>query len=187
MRKQKCDVIFLQETHCHSRKQELIWGEEWGGQSVWGWGTHNSKGVAILFLQNTVYDYNIISNDRNGRVVALDLKFQNEELRLLNIYGPNNPAERHEFYNTDVKLLFETEQDIIWGGDYNCTLNPSIDRKHISFNSSVDLSYAAPRRHVIDRGTESLHDLISHNNLEDVWRRRNPHTRKYSWRHDSKG
>ena len=45
LRKQNCDVIFLQETHCHNMKDEYCWSKEWDGQSIWGWGTNNSKGV----------------------------------------------------------------------------------------------------------------------------------------------
>ena len=92
----------------------------------------------LIAQQNTLgKSLHLILDPKENPWILYSFISNNEELRLLNIYGPKNPAERHEFYNTDVKLLFETEQDIIWGGDYNCTLNPSIDRKHISFNSSV--------------------------------------------------
>ena len=49
LRSKQCDIIFLQETHCHLKKEEFRWGKEWEGQNYWSKGTSHSKGVAILF------------------------------------------------------------------------------------------------------------------------------------------
>ena len=122
----------------------------------------------------------------NGRLVVLDLNIQGEEVRLLNVYGPNTPPERHEFYKNMVQPFTDTDLDIISGGDCNCALNPNIDRKcpersDISCNPSRGMQNL-----VIDRGSEPLHDIISNCNLEDVWRRRNPNKEEFTWEHNSK-
>ena len=94
LRKQNFDVISLQETHCHCRKEEYCWGKEWDGQSVWGWGTNRSKGVAVLFNRMHKYEYDIIERDMNSRIIALDLKYGNNMMIIMNIHAPNNPIER---------------------------------------------------------------------------------------------
>ena len=46
-RKQKADIIFLQETHS-TKDNELLWKREWGAPLFCSHGANNSRGVAIL-------------------------------------------------------------------------------------------------------------------------------------------
>ena len=48
LKKLKCDIIMLQETHSVS-DDEVQWEREWGGKILFAHGTSQSKGVAILF------------------------------------------------------------------------------------------------------------------------------------------
>lgn len=52
---------------------------------------------------------------------------------LVNIYGPNWDKELVAFYlsllQTIVKNDFETIENIIMGGDFNCPLNPTVEKK----------------------------------------------------------
>ena len=128
LRKQNCDVIFLQETHCHSKKQEYCWGKEWDGQSVWGFGTNNSKGVTILFNRQLKYQYNVVARDMNGRYLVIDLKIQDKEFRLINTYAPNHFKERCDFLKNIIAGYTQTEREIIYGGDHNCVPNKTLDR-----------------------------------------------------------
>ena len=57
---------------------------------------------------------------------------------------------------------------IVYGGDFNCTLNPSLDRFH----------QPKERRHKIASALKDLHNTFS---LCDVWRRRNPDTAQFTW------
>ena len=98
LRKKNHDIIFLQETHCHNKKQDFCWGKEWDGQAVWAWGTNNSKGVAVLFNRNIRYEYDVVVKDMNGRIIVIDIKLDDQELRLINTYAPNNPVERCSFF-----------------------------------------------------------------------------------------
>ena len=47
----KTNVIFLQETHCHSPEIVEKFKREWGrdSESLWSLGTNHSRGVAVLF------------------------------------------------------------------------------------------------------------------------------------------
>ena len=51
------DIIYLQETHCHTRKDVKKWSHEWGPgkNSIWSNGSSNSKGVAVLFKPHVDY------------------------------------------------------------------------------------------------------------------------------------
>ena len=52
---------------------------------------------------------------------------------LINIYAPNNDKDITNFLNNPRTILqnenLEDEENIIIGGDYNCPLNPSLDKK----------------------------------------------------------
>ena len=111
LRKQNCDIAFLQETHCHNRQDEYCWGKEWDGQSVWGWGTNNSKGVAILFNRKNKHDFDIIERDMNGWIIVIDVKFHNNMYRLINIYAPNHPLGRETFFQNTVNNLADCNHD----------------------------------------------------------------------------
>ena len=50
-RKQKADVIFLQETHS-TKDNESMWKTEWGATLFCCHGANNARGVAILIRNN---------------------------------------------------------------------------------------------------------------------------------------
>ena len=64
----------------------------------------------------------------NGRNIALDLKYGNSMMRIMNIYAPNNPIERESFFQFTIgNILSQTCENIV-GGAYNCTIDPRVDR-----------------------------------------------------------
>lgn len=69
--------------------------------------------------------------------------------------------------------MIESDSKVhIVGGDYNCVLNPTIDRRYSGLiNGTV-------------RPDEGEYELSSQYNtlqLEDVWRRRHPHLEDYTF------
>ena len=166
-----CDMYFLQETHCHLRKDEQKWSKEWKGQSVWSKGTARSKGVTILFNPRFKYEYTDVVIDTNGRYIKLILTMHEYKYRCINVYAPNNEFECVKFISTIPNLITEDENEgyieTILGGDLNCVLDNSLDRKNC--NSSQDV------------GQIDLKALMNAFELEDVWRRRNPDHLSYTW------
>ena len=84
---------------------------------------------------------------------------------LINIYAPNKDTCIIKFLNT---LLFtlrkenlDEEENIILGGDFNCPLNPFLDKKG---------GILTPRKSVV-KTIESLQDELD---LVDIWRIKNP-------------
>ena len=51
LRKQKPDVVFLQETHS-TQGNEVSWQREWGATLICSHGANNARGVAILIRNN---------------------------------------------------------------------------------------------------------------------------------------
>ena len=69
---------------------------------------------------------------------------------------------------TIVKNDFDTIENIIMGGDFNCPLNPTVDKRG---------GKLFPRQSVIN----TIEELQSELDLHDIWRIKNPTTRSYKW------
>ena len=162
----KSDIIFLQETHCHLRKEALKWSREWGAHSLWSRGTNNSKGVAVLFKHKT--DYNIVNEviDPNGRYIYFELVLGDRTYKLINIYAPNNNYERVKFF-CELGNWIDFDNETMVGGDFNCTLDSTMDRKNCT--------------HSLDIGQIDLKKIMNDKCLQDIWRRRYPKNHIFSW------
>ncbi|CAH3032039.1 unnamed protein product, partial [Porites evermanni] len=131
-RKQKTDFFFLQETHSKS-DTETQWKNEWGGEIILSHGSPNSCGVAILLKKGVDCVIHSKILDSQGRYIILKAEIKDKMYVLINIYAPNKDTCIIKFLNT---LLFtlrkenlDEEENIILGGDFNCPLNPFLDKK----------------------------------------------------------
>ena len=91
---------------------------------------------------------------------------------LINVYAPNKDKDIVVFLN---KLLItaqnedlDCESNIIIGGDFNCPLNPAIDKKG---------GILIERKSV----TSCIDCLKSELDLVDIWRIKNPDTKSFTW------
>ena len=169
LKSKKTNVIFLQETHCSSFEQGEAWSREWGSKndSLWSTCSSNSKGVAVLF--NFECDFEIKNEciDPEGRYIYFDLIINDEEFRLVNIYAPNNSTQRINFFKNMPKWVNVSDRNLI-GGDYNCVQNYSSDRLNCVGGKD-------------DEGLIELSSCMNKCNLEDVWRRRHPNDRMFTF------
>ena len=125
-----------------------------------------SKGVAFLFNEHA--DLKILSNEiyEDGRIISLTLEISNQNLQIINIYAPNAPAERKRFIKKINEKIDETFVQVI-AGDFNCVMNCSVDRNPPSTNR--------------DQGQAEMEELIKQSNLEDLFRKRFPTERIYTF------
>ena len=171
LRKQKPDIVFLQETHS-TRGNEVLWKREWGATLFCSHGANNARGVAILIRNN--FDCTVEESivDSNGRFIILKVLLSGEPALLVNIYAPNRDNELVTFYRsllqTIVKNNLDEIEDIIIGGDFNCPLNPVIDKRG---------GCMIPRQSVIN----VIEQLQSELDLHDIWRVKNPTIRSFTW------
>lgn len=118
LRKQKPDIVFLQETHS-TRGNEVSWKREWGATLFCSHGANNARGVAILIRNN--FDYTVEESivDSNGRFIILKVLLSGEPALLVHIYAPNRDNELVTFYRsllqTIVKNNLDEIEDIILG------------------------------------------------------------------------
>ena len=168
------DIVFLQETHCHLKKDVNQWNKEWAGSKLhnyWTMGNSRSKGVAILFSKRFCerdFDVTDVLIDPNGRSVKLVLKINGRNYRLINIYAPNNEVERVRFFSDLQNLVKDdVDADTLLGGDFNCTMDSIMDRQNCSTKNDI--------------GQIDLQYLSNTYDLEDIWRRRNPTERGFTW------
>ena len=126
-RKQKASIIFLQETHSTIDKEKQ-WKAEWGAPIEFAHGSSNARGAAILLCNG--FDCKIKRKivDPIGRYIGIKAEIKDENYLLFNVYAPNNA----KFYEHIVNVLKKEDQiyedRIIIGGDFNCPLNPSLDK-----------------------------------------------------------
>ncbi len=113
--------------------------------------------------------------DLRGRYILTRVTIDSVDLQLLNIYAPNKEKEQLKFYQSVNNLLQKhksANEKVIVGGDTNVIMNPVMDRKGGSFLETNE--YKKVRKE-IDR-------LIDGNNLCDIWRNRNPESKRFTWR-----
>ena len=87
-RKQKAEVIFLQETHS-TKDNTLLWKREWGAPFFCSHWANNSRGVSILIRNNFYCSVEEIVTDADGRYIMLKVLLRGERAILVNIYCPS--------------------------------------------------------------------------------------------------
>ena len=172
IKKNNFDVCYIQESYS-SIECEKIWRDEWGGHMVFSHGSAHSKGTLILFKPN--FDINIHSEvcDEDGRYIILNVDIQDINYCLINIYSPNKENEKKILWNIMMEnlksLRINVNNNIIAGGDWNSIFNPNLDKSGVKTVCSNKVS--PELAHLIDE-----YDLI------DIWRIRNPTTKRFTFR-----
>jgi len=174
IRRKRVDVSFLQETYSTTGVEDL-WRNQWGGEVYFAHGTNHSKGVMVMFRPNLDIRVNKHILDKEGRFILLDVSVQGEDVILLNIYAPTSEQEQVKFYS-DIDSLLDGHIDrldkCIIGGDMNIIRDPSVDRKGGNFKETANY------RKVM----ENIDSMMEVYDLCDVWRIKNPDSRRYTWR-----
>ena len=173
-RKLKFDILFIQETHCFDKETAEKWSQDWGPSknSIWTTGSSNSKGVAVLFKPNSDYKISNKKIDLNGRYIYFEIKLEDENFKFINIYAPNDPRERVLFFLKINSWVEVNNTKHLVGGDYNCTLNNMIDRLNCTSE--------------YDEGRDELKEIMNKKFLLDIYRKRNPNTKCFSFSRGNK-
>ena len=170
-RKQKASIIFLQETQSTIDK-EKPWKAEWGAPIEFAHGSSSARGVIIL-LRNG-FDCKIKRKivDPMGRYIGIKAEIMDENYLLVNVYAPNNDSQSAKFYEHIVNVLKKEDQihedRIIFGGDFNCPLNPSLDKMG---------GLLTTRKKIVDQ-IEYIQNVF---NVHDVWRIKHPNQKSFTW------
>lgn len=163
----RLNVVLLQETHSDV-DNEADWKMCWKGQQILSHGTNLSAGVAILFSPETTV--NILSSEEviKGRLVLVKAEIEDFLFCFINVYVPNVGHERITFFKILSGILKQchSNDNVIVGGDWNCTENFTIDRtsEEPHMQSSIYLS-----------------KIVKEAELLDMWRIKHNTARQYTW------
>ena len=136
----------LQETHC-TQKEEAQWTMEWGGKILFGNGSSNSKGTAILVNKSS--DIKILRHESlDGRLQIAEVKIMEDIITIVNVYGPNQ--DKPTFFKEIAKKLENYTENKIVMGDFNVALDNNLDRYNSVRNSATTPQKVKSRRSIID-------------------------------------
>lgn len=169
LEQKRAGVALLQETHS-DRENEAAWLAEWRGPCVLSHGSSTSAGVAILFkpsLGATILD---IEEIEKGRLLKVRAKLGGTVFVFINIYAPNKGRERILIFTKLKQALLNIDNDdvVVVGGDFNCTIDFTMDRNNEEPNPQSSSELAA---------------VFQFSGLVDVWRCLHPNARQYTWSH----
>ena len=107
LRRDRWDVVLLQETHHTDEAEGQAWAEEgphgltanWSGPSFWSHGSAASRGVAVL-LRAAAHTANISIRHQSadGRILSVDFSFADGEYTIASIYAPCTAVDRAAFF-----------------------------------------------------------------------------------------
>lgn len=157
-------VVYLQETQLTST-EILRLRRRWQGQVITASFSSHSREVAILIHKSVPFQVTDINADIGGRYIIIQGTLLGEQLNLINVYGPN--IDDQLFYNNLFLNISSLRGNIIMGGDFNCTLNPLVDR-----SSGIDASHIQTRRVI----SQFMTDM----SRCDIWRVLNPDKKEFS-------
>uniref|UniRef100_A0A669DNA9 Reverse transcriptase domain-containing protein n=1 Tax=Oreochromis niloticus TaxID=8128 RepID=A0A669DNA9_ORENI len=157
-------IIFLQETHL-TGKEDLKIKRRWQGEVFSAPFNSQARGVLTLIHKSVPFNVCKVIADKMGRYLIVQGALYAEPLILVNIYAPNK--DEPSFFNNLFCTLSALRGQYILAGDFNCTLNPSIDK-----SSHLDKSHSQSRETILQFAKEL--------NLMDIWRDRNPGVSTYS-------
>lgn len=160
----KSKIVFLQESHLIASDIHYL-SKRWPGQVFHASYNTHARGVAILIHESIPFQVTKTIHDPSGRYIIVQGSIMSQKLNFINIYGLN------ENNSTFFERLFLTVSAleglyIIWG-DFNCALNPVLDR-----STQVDTTHVQTRKTLINY----IKDL----RLIEIWRKQNPNKREYS-------
>ena len=108
----------LQETHVNNLKLKYEIDRIFNCQSFWSFGSNDSRGVAILIMKNFEHKMNKFENDNEGRMIKVELSSDLGNLKVVNVYPPNDVTHRKTFFK-NIDTFIRGRAPTILGGDFN--------------------------------------------------------------------
>ena len=166
LKEQAFDIYCLQETHLPSSLKDQI-KMEWGFDVLLSGKSRNSEGVCILF--NSTVKFSIINyiDIIEGRLQAVDIQYNDTNITLINVYGPNTD-DSTLFDSLNNYVLHNADNTFIIGGDFNTVLDINLDKKN--GNTETHKKCRKEIKSILD-----IHELT------DIWRLKHPDKRHFTW------
>ena len=162
-KRMKFDVICIQESYVTVEVADT-WKLEWGGELHFCEGTAHSGGQLILIRKGLDCIINVEVCCK--QILAISLKYNNEDIIIVNVYAPQVVKEKLIFFNRLQNIVDNfTIKNICVTGDFNSVLDNKLDI--ISGDNHPEV--------VVTR----FNGFIDHCDLIDSWRMFNPEHKEY--------
>lgn len=166
IKKEKSQVIFLQETHLSQQEHEKL--KKFGFRNTYysSFKKGHRRGVAILIPLNSVcFEFCKEISDKEGRYILVRGKIENKMVTLVNVYAP--PDCSKSFFKSLFNVVAqEMEGVLVLGGDFNVVINSRLDTT----------SHCNRKRQI----SKCVRNLLEDLGLIDAWRDIHPLTRDYT-------
>lgn len=161
----KAAIAFLQETHIrNSDNSRLMTG--WMGQHFHSAFQAKARGVSILINSNTTFEHHKVISDPQGRYIIVSGHLYNTPVVLANVYAPNiDDAGFFEHFFSSLPDL--NSHSLILGGDFNCWLDPLLDR-------------SSTKPAALSKSASLIQSFLSSLGISDIWRCLYPKHKEYS-------
>ena len=136
------DLVLLQETRVtlgEAAPMDNLYNSSWGfvhklGRSLWTESEFSRGGVAILLIPySTITEMVPWYEDQwTQHWMAVRVSLMGETVLVVNVYAPSTKHEREALFSSLQLLLEGYEGPMCVGGDFNCTLEPRLDRSFVS-------------------------------------------------------
>lgn len=165
LKKEKFDIICLQETHI-SNNEAHVWERQFGGKLFYQEGSNNGRGEMIMFSKHFKGAFEVVVNQ--DRICVLSVKSDAFSFYLVNVYAPASKQDKILFF----ARLKETLQDI---GDENYVLLGD-------FNSVINNEFDIISGNPHDKNeVECFKETISGLGLYDTWRIFHSNEKDFTW------
>ena len=173
VRMKKYNIVCLQDTHIQSQQESFI-KAEWGNDDAY-FSCYNSSSRGVMILLNNNFEHKVeqVNSDPNGNYLILDLKIDDKNFTLINLYGPNE--DKPKFYK-EIRQKYKSfdNDNIIMCGDWNLVINPDLDT-----NNYLHINNPRARQEILDNIIEDddfydIYRIFNDENREYTWSRRNP-------------
>lgn len=162
----KTEIVFLQETHIHSSDNSHLLSK-WLGQGFQFSFQAKARGVSILISKDISFELHNVASDKFGRFVIASGKIYNTPVVLVYFYAPN--IDGVTFLEQVFSLLPDLNiYSLILGGDFNCWLDPVLDRSSMNPNTASS-------------SARYIQAFLSDYGICDVWCSLHPSDREYSF------
>lgn len=159
-------IAFLQETHLKP-SDHLKLRRGWVGQLYHSSFSSKAHGAAILVHRSVPLSVSKVISDPSGRFIIVTGKIFGITLTLANVYGPN--WDNEDFYKNFLFSIPDiVSSHLILGGDFNCCLDPSLDRSSIKPISP-------------SKSSKVIQLFMEQYAVSDVWRFFNPSDKQFSF------
>ena len=167
-KKEKCDIICLQETHITSKCADT-WKRQWCGDFYISEGSSHGKGQ-IIMINKKLRATHCQQLCNGERILGIKFNVDDKTFYVFNVYGPSTEDERTIFFSQleeRCRVSVEDNAQVIIAGDFNEV-------------SSNDLDIISGNPHNA-KSVDSFNATMAKLNAFDCWRLFHSDEKQYIW------